>query len=145
MVSHLCREHLAVVLDFLLLFLVGAPVVLGGTCAAGAGHLVGQLLDGGGQVLVRFGQPLHQRVHLPGVAVRGEQAEGHRVQNVPHPVEKRAADLREQFTGKDVLQDTVHRTEHGIKNTAYQRTDSFLQHVKDGKHRRDDLPDDAAV
>ena len=58
---------------------------------AGAGHLVGQLLDGGGQVLVRFGKTVHQRIHLLGVAVRGEQAEGHRVQNVPHPVEQRTA------------------------------------------------------
>ena len=110
-----------------------------------AGHLVGQLLDGGGQVLVRFGQAVHQRVHLLGVAVRGEQAEGHRVQDIPHPVEQGAADLREQFTGKDILQDAVHSVENGIDKGTDDIADAILQHVKDGKHRRDDLPDDAAV
>ena len=144
-VTHLRLQHLPVVLDLLLLFLVGAPVVLRGLRTARTLHLVRQFFNGRCQVLVALRKAVHQRVHLLRIAVGGEQPEAHRVQDVTDTVEQRAADLREELTGKDVFQDAVYGTEHGIEDIAHQRADALLQHVKDGKHRRDDLADDAPV
>ena len=144
-VTHLRLQHLPVVLDLLLLFLVGAPVVLRGLRTARTLHLVRQFFNGRCQVLVALRKAVHQRVHLLRIAVGGEQPEAHRVQDVTDTVEQRAADLREELTGKDVFQNAVYGTEHRIEDIAHQRADALLQHVKDGKHRRDDLADDAPV